>query len=201
MFLFLRGAEGDIANADFLARIDCINSCGYEVLVSNFFEYYKLSAFLRHNIRKPIGLVMGINNLADIFKEKYYENLQGGILEAFGILFKDNIKIYAYPIEKENFERYRKQVGVGDNVEVEATQDGLVTIDNLLVAKNLRNLYKYVRENGVLESIQDCDRANMGLFSRDAFERVRKRKAGWSEIVPTCVAELIEKKNLWRAPM
>ena len=195
------GAEGDIDHADFLARIDCINSCGYEVLVSNFFEYYKLSAFLRHNIRKPIGLVMGINNLADIFKEKYYENLQGGILEAFGILFKDNIKIYAYPIEKENFERYRKQVGVGDNVEVEATQDGLVTIDNLLVAKNLRNLYKYVRENGVLESIQDCDRANMGLFSRDAFERVRKRKAGWSEIVPTCVAELIEKKNLWRAPM
>jgi len=193
--------EGDINHADFLARIDCINSCGYEVLVSNFFEYYKLSAFLRHNIRKPIGLVMGINNLADIFKEKYYETLQGGILEAFGILFKDNIRIYAYPIEKENFERYRKQIGIGDNVEVEMSEDGLVTIDNLLVAKNLRNLYKYIRENGVLESIQDCERTNMGVFSRDAFDRVRERKDGWSEIVPTCVAELIKKKNLWRAPM
>ena len=39
--------EGEIDHADFLARIDCINACGYEVLVSNLFEYYKLSAFLR----------------------------------------------------------------------------------------------------------------------------------------------------------
>ena len=193
------GARGDIDHADFLARIDCINACGYEVLVSNFFEYYKLSAFLRHNIRKPIGLVMGLNNLADIFKEEYYDALEGGILEAFGILFKDNIKIYVYPIENENFERYRKQVGIGDNVEVEVAEDGLVTIENLLVADNLRNLYKYIRGNGVLESIQDCDRTNMGLFSRDAFERIRSRSPGWEELVPTCVAQLIEQNNLWRA--
>ena len=47
---------------------------------------------------------MGLNNLADIFKEQYYSQLDGGILEAFGILFKDNVKIYAYPIEQKNFQ-------------------------------------------------------------------------------------------------
>jgi hypothetical protein len=149
-------------------------------------------------VSKPIGLVMGLNNLADILKEEYYANLEGGILEALGILFKDNIKIYAYPIEHENFERYRKQIGVGDNVEADAAEDGLIDIDNLLVADNLRNLYKYVRENGFLESIKDCDRANMGLFSRDIFEKVQARNPGWEELLPPCVAKLIEEKNLWR---
>ena len=193
-------ASGDIDHEDFIARIEVINSCGYGVLVSNYFEYYKLSAYLRRYVTNPIGLVMGLNNLADIFKEEYYSSMEGGILEAFGILFKDNVKIYAYPIELENFERYRKQIGIGDNVEVKTGEDGLVTIENLLVAKNLRNLYKYIRENGFLETIIECDRRNMKLFSRDVFEQVQSRKEGWKECLPDCAAEMIEKKELWKSP-
>ena len=157
--------EGDIDHNDFLARIEVINACGYGVLVSNYFEYFRLSAFLRRHINKPIGLVMGLNNLADIFKEQYYSQLDGGILEAFGILFKDNVKIYAYPIEQKNCS-YRKQIGRGDNVETIGDEDGLVTIDNLLVAQNLRNLYKYVRENGFLVKIESGT-GKIYNFSRD----------------------------------
>ena len=192
--------EGDIDYEDFLSRIEVINSCGYGVLVSNYLEYFKLSAYLRRYVKKPIGLVLGLNNLADIFKEDYYSKLEGGILEAFGKLFKDNVKIYAYPIELKNFERYRMQMGIGDNVETELdeTKDGLVTIENLLVASNLRNLYKYIRENGFLITIKNCDRANMNLFSRDIFELVCNRTEGWQESLPPCVSKMIEKKNLWR---
>ena len=140
---------------------------------------------------------MGLNNLADIFKEEYYSKLDGGILEAFGILFKDNVKIYAYPIEQENFERYRKQIGRGDNVETIGDEDGLVTIDNLLVAQNLRNLYKYVRENGFLVSIESWNRENMKFFSRDILDQVRTRAEGWKKSLPECVVEMIETKKLW----
>ena len=189
--------EGDIDHKDFLARIEVINACGYGVLVSNYFEYFRLSAYLRRHVKKPIGLVMGLNNLADIFKEEYYAKLDGGILEAFGVLFKENVKIYSYPIEHQNFERYRKQMGRGDNVETEVDDDGLVTIDNLLVAPNLRNLYKYVRENGFLISIENCDRENMKLFSRDIFDLVRKRADGWNQSLPVPVVNLIEKNKLW----
>jgi hypothetical protein len=192
-------STGDIDYDDFIARIEVINSCGYGVLVSNYFEYYKLSSYLRRYVSKPIGLVMGLNNLADIFKENYYSQMEGGILEAFGILFKDNVKIYAYPIEFANFQRYGKQIGIGDNVEVEIDQDGLVTIENLLVADNLRNLYKYIRENGFLETIQGCDRKNMQLFSRDVFKCVCSRSEGWKENLPTCVVEMIETKGLWQS--
>jgi hypothetical protein len=190
--------EGDIDYDDFIARIEVINSCGYSVLVSNYLEYFKLSAYLRRYVKKPIGLVLGLNNLADIFKEDYYANLEGGILEAFGKLFKDNVKIYAYPIEVKNFHRYREQMKLGDNFETDTDEDGLVTIDNLLVARNLRNLYKYIRENNFLENINNCNRENMNLFSRDVFKLVLERSDGWKNSLPECVCKLIEKNNLWK---
>jgi len=157
-----------------------------------------LSAFLRRLVREPIGLVLGLNNLADIFKQEYYENLDGGILEAFGVLFKENLRIYGYPIEQETFEIYSKQMHRGDNVEAVADKNGLITIDNLVVAENLRNLYKYVRENGFLEKIENCDRTNMKLFSRDVFQKVCQRESGWQDALPQPVAEMIKAKNLWK---
>ena len=189
--------SGTIDYDDFISRIEVINACGYGVLVSNYFEYFKLASYLRGLIKKPIGLVMGLNNLADIFKQEYYSKLEGGILEAFGVLFKDNIRIYAYPVEQETFERYRQQFRRGDNVSIKESQDGLINVENLLVADNLRNLYKYIRENGFLETIKECDRENMRFFSRDIFEQILERAAGWKDNLPETVANMIESKNLW----
>ena len=189
---------GEVDHEDFIARIEVINACGYGVLVTNYFEYYRLSAYLRRLVREPVGLVLGLNNLADIFKEQYYENLDGGILEAFGVLFKENLRIYGYPIEQDTFEIYSKQMGRGDNVEAVADEDGLITIDNLIVCENLRNLYKYIRENGFLETIENCDRENMKLFSRDVFQKVCKREPGWQDPLPRPVVEMIEAKGLWQ---
>ena len=168
------------------------------ILVSNYLEYFKLTAYLRRYVKNPIGLVLGINNLADIFKEDYYFHLEGGILEAFGKLFKDNVKIYAYPIELENFQRYRELMNIGDNVETAADKNGMVTIENLIVASNLRNLYKYIYENNFLEHIEHCNRDNMKLFSRDIFNLVCKRTDGWKDSLPLCVSKMIEENNLWR---
>jgi hypothetical protein len=189
--------EGTIDYKDFISRIEVINACGYGVLVSNYFEYFKLASYLRRLIKKPIGMVMGLNNLADIFKQEYYSNLEGGILEAFGILFKDNIRIYAYPVEKETFERYRQQFRRGDNVNITESSNGLINVENLLVADNLRNLYKYIRENGFLETIEECNRENMKFFSRDIFDQIVQRKDGWKDNLPESVANMIESKNLW----
>ena len=37
---------------------------------------------------------MGVNNFVEIFDEQYYEDLGGGILEAFGKMFYNNLKVY-----------------------------------------------------------------------------------------------------------
>lgn len=192
--------EGSINYEDFISRIEVINACGYGVLVSNYFEYYKLASYLRRLVKKPIGLVMGLNNLADIFKQEYYANLEGGILEAFGVLFKDNIRIYAYPVEKVMFERYRKQFRRGDNVSLKESSSGLINVENLLVADNLRNLYKFIRENQYLETIRESNRNNMKFFSRDIFEQILNRQEGWQDNLPETVAQMIDSKNLWQRP-
>ena len=40
---------------------------------------------------------MGVPTLRELFDEKYYADLDGGILESFGRLFKNDLKIYVYP--------------------------------------------------------------------------------------------------------
>ena len=65
-----------------------------------------------------------------------------------------------------------------------------VTIDNLVVSENLRNLYKYIRENGL---------KNRGLrsgkhetFLTDIFQKSVSRAGG--KILPQPVAKMIEAK-------
>ena len=133
-----------------------------------------------------------------IFSNRSTTKPEGGILEAFGVLFKDNIRIYAYPVEKETFERYRQQFRRGDNVSITESSGGLINVENLLAADNLRNLYKHARENGFLETIKECNRDNMKFFSRDIFDQIVQRKEGWKDNLPEGVAKMIESKNLCR---
>ncbi|MEZ5197363.1 MAG: hypothetical protein R2764_13490 [Bacteroidales bacterium] len=70
---------------------------GQKCTVSSLSEYYKLvSYFSRFNI-KNLRIVMGIPNFLDVLNKKYYEDLKGGILEAMGKLFIENMKLYIYP--------------------------------------------------------------------------------------------------------
>ena len=81
------------------ARLLC--SLGQTVLISNFQEYYKLVEYFNLYSKKRMVLSMGVNNLIDIFDEKYYRHLSGGILEAFGKLFHKDLKVYLYPMLSE----------------------------------------------------------------------------------------------------
>ena len=44
--------------------------------------------------KRKIGEVMGLPTLQDLFKEGFYTDLEGGILEAFGRLFKNDLRLY-----------------------------------------------------------------------------------------------------------
>ena len=87
----LSGGQLDLR--DFLDRVDMITSLGRTVLISNYGEFYRLVNFLTRYTAGPIGLPLGIPSLSEIFTEKYYNNLEGGILEALGRLFKKNVRL------------------------------------------------------------------------------------------------------------
>ncbi|MDQ1095381.1 hypothetical protein QE404_000528 [Chryseobacterium camelliae] len=90
-------ADGDINERDFMDRVDILGKLGYTVIISNFSEYYRMIDYFATHTNGNIGVAMGVNNMLMVFDEKYYNNLSGGILEAFGKFFRNGMRVYLYP--------------------------------------------------------------------------------------------------------
>ena len=84
---------------DFLARAELLAACGMTVLITDYFDYYRLAAYIAERTSERIGIVMGVPSLIDLFDEKNHAQLPGGILESFGRLFKNELKLYVYPVQ------------------------------------------------------------------------------------------------------
>jgi hypothetical protein len=173
----LQADGADIDPQDFLDRADILATLGHTVLISNYGEYHRLAAYLFRYTRQMIGLVMGVPTLREIFEDKYYADLDGGILESFGRLFKNALKIYAYPQQ-------------------EPMTGARVTAANLRTAPHLRHLYEYLLENRLLEGIRDVDDTCLSIYSRDVLARLRAGDEGWTEMVPQAVGDLIKARGL-----
>ena len=174
--------SGEIDNSDFLDRVDILGAVGdelsenYHVMVSNFAEYYRLAGYLLCYTKEPIGIAMGVPTLREIFAEKYYEDLEGGILESFGRMFKNDLRLYVYPTG-----------GGGDNI---------VNAQNLEVPEHLKGLFDYLSSNGFIRRIDDFREDYLTLFSRDALEKIRCGDHSWEVMVPEKVVNLIKERGL-----
>jgi len=169
-------ASGNVDLRDFLARADMLAACGMTVLISDYFEFYRLGAYLSQFTKRRIGLVMGVPTLIDLFDVTYYADLEGGILESFGRLFKNDHKLYIYPFKRP---------------------DGtLVTVDNLDLPPELKKLYSYLVGTKCIEQLENYNEKYLHIFSRDALGKIQKGDPGWEEMVPPVVAEIIKKRGL-----
>ena len=169
---------GTIDHRDFLARADIINAVGKMVLISNYAEYYKLAAYLQRYTKSRIGIVLGIPNLKELFDEKYYEMLEGGILESFGRLFKNDLKLYVYPF-------------------LDPAYPELTTVQNMDVPEHVTHLFQHLLKSGYIEQIEKVHREYMGIFSRAILAKIRKSDHSWEAMVPPQVAECIKKGNFF----
>ena len=167
-------ATGGLDGRDFLARADMLSACGKTVLISNYFEYYRLAAYLTRYTQEKIGLTMGAGSLVELFDEKYYGELSGGILESFGRLFKNDLKLYIYPL-KQN--------------------DHLVTAANIKIAEELKQLYGYLCDRGCIEDLENFRAECLDIFSRDVLRKISAGDCTWKELVPPAVAGVIQERN------
>lgn len=172
-------AEGAIIDKDFLDRVDILCSLGHTVMISNYVKYYKVVNYLSQITRgRKIGVILGISNLQTIFDEKYYENLQGGILEAFGLGFGNNIKLYVYPaIDRESNE--------------------LIDTTSLELDSHLKGLMNYLKSCNKICDIENADKSIMNIFSDDVLKLIYEHKEGWEKMVPKAVADRIKEKELF----
>lgn len=149
-------SDGEIDERDFMDRAELLCSLGQTVMISNFQEYYKVVEYFANYTKARMGLAMGVNNLVDIFDEKYYRHLSGGILEAFGKLFYRDMKVFLYPMLDENGE--------------------LMNSNNLKVHPRMKELYKFFKFNGKVVDIEDYDPTILDVFSREVLKMINQGK-------------------------
>lgn len=176
--------DGKIDERDFLNRADIICSLGQNVLISNYFEYYRLAGYLSRITKgKKIGITLGIYALQKVFDERTYENIRGGILECFAYLFGTNVKLYIYP-------SLRKDGSLFTLKDFEAE-----------LPDNLKSLFRYLMDNDKLEDITDVDLSILDIISDNVLAMIKRSEKGWEKFVPHKVEEAIKKHGLFDHPV
>ena len=170
-------AQGEIDERDFMDRAKLLCSMGHIVMISNFKEYYKLVDYLAQYTKKQLGLSMGVNNFVEIFDEQYYQDLGGGILEAFGKMFYNNLKVYLYPMKDE--------------------KGNIVNSTNLKLHPRMKDFYKFFKYNGKVIDIFDYEEAYLDIFSRTILEQIKSGEDQWEEYLPEGVAEVIKNNQMF----
>ncbi|WP_297815365.1 TonB-dependent receptor [uncultured Polaribacter sp.] len=170
--------EGKINERDFLDRAELLCSLGQNVMITNFQEYYKIVEYFSEFTKARMALAMGVESLVNIFDQKYYRDLSGGILEAFGKLFFKDLKIYMYPL---------KQKGSKE----------IVTSENLIVHPRMKELYKFFKNNGKLVDIKEYNPEILEVFSRKILSMIANSEKGWEEMLPEGISELIKTRRLF----
>lgn len=152
-------------HSDFIARAEVLQALGKNVLVSKYAEFHRLSAYLARHTKMPVGIVLGLPLLEEIFLERWYEDLDGGILEAFGRLFKNKVRLYIYPSGDPMSNRVR-------------------TLRKARVSPHLQDLLEYLVKNEYLREIPEG--LNEFIFTTSASLRqmIRHGDPSWQSMVP-----------------
>ena len=166
-----------IDDADFLARVDLMASLGYTVMISDYVRFFRLRAYLRRYTQKQIAIVLGIMNFRELFDEKYYDGLEGGILEAFGKLFPDNTHVYIYPARLEE-------------------DASITTLDTIEVAEKQRHLLSYLVDSQRMIKLNHYDESLLHIYSRNVLAQLRQGRGEWEQDVPESIAEQIIEQRL-----
>ena len=171
-------SNGQLDERDFLDRADILCSLGYTVMISNYQKYYKLCEYFSRYSDKRIGFIIGVDNLVEMFEEKYYRNLNGGIMEAFGIILTRDVKLYLYPTQ-------------GDN------EDSIINSKNIKVHPRAKDIYKYLLSNKRIEDL-NFDQDILGIYSKDVLKKIKSCETGtWEHMVPDGVDQIIKDKSLF----
>ncbi len=170
-------AGGDVVDRrDFLARADLMAACGLTTVISDYVAYHRLGGYLAWRTDGPVGMVMGVPSLIDLFDEAHHADLPGGILESFGRLLKNDLRLFVYPM----------------------LRDGeVVTVDTVQVTEELQPLYDYLNGRGSFVALDNYKPDYLSILSRDVLRRIPTEDTSWEAMVPPEVAELITKRGFF----
>ncbi len=171
----------EIDENDFLERVNMLNDIGQNVMISDFKEYYRLVEFFTQFKLKKLRIVMGVPTLEKVMDDKFYYQLKGGMLEALGRLFHQNVKFYIYPTLKRNNKK---------------TQ--LITSANLKINDKYKLLYNFLIDNHFILDIPTAMSEQLRVKSHEVLEMIKDNNPEWEKYVPMIVAKTIKRKKLFK---
>jgi hypothetical protein len=167
-----------IDHRDFLDRADLLGALGKTVMISNFERFDRVTKFLRKATQASIAMVMGVPTLNEVFEERYYADLPGGILEGFGGLFQGSVRLLVYPT---------KDAATGE----------ILTVESVEVRTHHRKLFEWLCESGSIGAIRDYDPAQLHISPAEVLRLLQSGDSRWRGMVPEPVADLIEQRRLF----
>lgn len=174
-------ADGELDEKDFLDRAELLNQLDQTVIISNCEDYQRLISYLADYKIQQLGLVIGVRQLLDLINDKYYQNMDGRLLAAFGELFTRNVKLYVYPALQE---------GAAE----------LINAHNLPIPEGVKFLYKHLLDNRQIVDFQRYNPNYLHIFSKQVLQMIRNGETGWEEMTPAKVASMIKEACLFGYP-
>jgi len=171
------GKDLMVPEEDLVTRVELLNDLGYSVMISDYTRYFSLRAYFRQYTARQIGIVLGMVNMKEIFDEKKYVGVEGGILEGFGKLFPDNTRLFVYP-ELDDNEKLR------DFTDIE-------------VAANMRYLYQHLLDNRFISGITCSDPSLLTIYSREVLAQLPNGRGAWESALAEQTAQQIIEKRLF----
>lgn len=175
---YLKGENAEIDEKDFLDRADMLGILGHNVLLSDCDNHQMLINYLSDYKIANLGLVIGARELQKIITDKYNNNQDGRLLVAFGELFSQNIKIYAYPAQNEMSKE-------------------IMTAQNMEVPEGIKFLYQYLLDSKQIVPVYAFNKDILHIYPFNVLQDIQENKAGWESNVPDVLVELIKEKGLF----
>ncbi len=139
---------------DFLHRVELLNLMGQSVMVSKFQRYYELVRYFRQFRLIKLRIVVGLPTFLRIMEDNQYSDLRGGVLEATGALFQENVKIYLYPTLNDQGELVYPSDELFD-MPVRLLWQYLNTTGKILVLKSVRREYLEIHTDTITRLIEE----------------------------------------------
>jgi hypothetical protein len=170
--------EQEVNEKDFLHRVDLLNLMGQSVMISRFQRYFELVNYFAQFRLIKLRIVVGLPTFEKIMDAQYYTDLRGGLLEALGSLFQENVKIYLFPALD------------GNSGEVNCP-------DESSFPEDIAQLWQYLLSQGKIIVLCNIPTRHLGITTEHISKLIASADPELQHYLPEPVYQRIKEKKLF----
>ena len=164
-----------VDHEEFIDRADTLQALGKTVLISRTAEFHRIASYLSRYTAEPIGIILSIGLLNELFKEKWSKDLAGGILESFGRLFKNRVQLFVYPWHN-------------------TSSMELVGAENFKAPESWGHFYEHLLENQRVVPVGVGDPSLLANTGRKVLRMIESGDDAWRNWVPEEAQAMFERQ-------